>query len=180
MSEVTFFEVTDKYNQQDYNKEISVSGDIITEGGRRKVLEKIQELHRQKPSISKEIQEAKDNGGIEENEEFTMALEKLHRLEYDIAVLQNVAENYIVFTIPPSGVYDEVKIGLSVTILNVDTNREVTYQILGEYESDPPRGIISNKSPLAKELLGCKVGDYVDLERGNDFIEYEVLKIFSK
>ena len=189
MSNILFFEAGDKYNHDytnndyknnEYNKGLSVSGDIITEDGRRKLLEKIQELHSKKPSISAEIQEAKDNGGIEENEEFTMALERLSRLEYDISVLQNVVENYIVVKIPPSGIYDCVKVGLSVTILNTDTEREVTYQLLGEYESDPRNGVISIKSPLGKELLGCKVGDYVELERGDDFIEYKVLKIFSK
>lgn len=188
VNNMSFFEVADKYihninnnnNKNEYNKELSVSGDIITEAGRQQVLYKIQELNRRKPEISKEIQAAKDNGGIEENEEFTMALESLSRLEYDISILHNVAENYIVIKIPPSGIYDEVKVGLSVTILNIDTEREVTYQILGEYESDPHNGVISVKSPLGKELLGCKVGDSVELDRGNYIIEYEVLKIFSK
>lgn len=182
MNNIAFFGTTDKYNHKNNNdnEDANVSGDIITEAGRRKVLERIQDLLKQKPLIAKEISAAKENGGIEENEEFSMALDKLSRLEYDISILQNVAQNYQIISIPSSGEYDTVKVGLSVTILNTDTEKEATYQILGEYESDPRNGVISIKSPLGKELLGCKVGDYVDLERGNDFIEYEVLRIFSK
>jgi len=181
MNNITFFESVDKYNnKKEYNKEIPVSGDIITEAGRKQVLQRIYELVKQKPIIASEIQQARENGGIEENEEFTMAMEKMQRLEYDISVLNTVAETYIIFKTPKAGIYDEVKIGMSVTILNTETDKEITYQILGEYESDPRNGIISHKSPLGKELLGCKVGDYVDLERGNNFIEYEVLKIFVK
>lgn len=182
MNNIAFFGTTDKYNHKNNNdnEDANVSGDIITEDGRRKVLDRLREMSKQKPLIAKEIQTAKENGGIEENEEFTMALDKLSRLEYDMSILQNVAQNYHIISIPSAGEYNEVKIGMSVTILNLDTDREVTYQILGEYESDPKNGIISHKSPLGKELIGCKVGDYVDLERGNDFIEYEVLRIFSK
>lgn len=181
MNNITFFESVDKYNnKKEYNKEIPVSGDIITEAGRQRVLQRIHDLVKQKPIIAKEIQEARENGGIEENEEFTMAMEKMQRLEYDISVLSAVAETYIVIQTPKAGEYNEVKIGMSVTILNTDTDRKVTYQILGEYESDPPNGVISHRSPLGKELLGSKVGDYIDLERGNDFVEYEVLRIFAK
>lgn len=181
MSSLAFFEVIDKYNtNNNNNEELSVSVDIITEDGRNRVLEQIRVLAKQKPMIAKEISDAKENGGVEENEEFAMALDKLARLEYDISILHSVAQNYHLVKVPSSGEYDVAKIGMSVTILNTDTDREVTYQILGEYESDPSNGIISHKSPLGKELLGCKVGDYVDLERGNDFIEYEILRIFSK
>ncbi len=180
MSNLTFFEVIDKYNTNNNNEELSVSVDIITEDGRNRVLEQIRVLAKQKPMIAKEISEAKENGGVEENEEFAMALDKLARLEYDISILHNVAQNYRLVKVPSSGEYDVVKIGMSVTILNTDTDRKVTYQVLGEYESDPSNGVISHKSPLGRELLGCKVGNYVDIERGNDFIEYEILRIFVK
>lgn len=180
MTNISFFTVSDKYKNESTNEEIPVSGDIITEAGRSKILEKIQHLVSLKPSIAQEISDAKDNGGIEENEEFSMALDKLTRLEKDIADLTRVAETYMVAPIPEAGTYDEVKFGMHVKILNCDNDREVTYQILGEYESDPSNGIISHKSPLGNELIGCKVGDYVDIPRGGDYIEYEVLEIFSK
>jgi transcription elongation factor GreA len=168
----------DKY-ATDNNKETTVGGDIITESGRTQVLEKITSLARKKPSMSLRIQEARDQGGLEENEELHMALEELQRIEMDIQHLQNLLSSATVLLPLPPGDLPKVVAGAKVTIRNLDNNRIITYRILGEYESDPSTGSISFKSPLGKELMGTTVGEIITLERKNDFIEYEVMKVES-
>lgn len=182
MNNALSFIVYDKYNHNNNNnKEYKeVSGDIITEKGRKHILERIHILSKRKPLISEQIKDARENGGIEENEEFSMALEEMMRLDMEIAKLQFIAETYAIIPTKEKGDYSKVEVGLSVTVKNLSTDKIITYTILGEMESDPSEGVISHKSPVGKELLGCSVGDVAYIERNKDYIELEILKIFAK
>lgn len=172
----------DKYNHNNNNNKeyYEVSGDIITEQGRKQVLEKIQILSKKKPLISEQIKDARENGGVEENEEFSMALEEMMRLDMEIMKLQFIAETYTIIPTKAKGDYSKVEVGLSVTVKNLSTDKIITYTILGEMESDPSEGVISHKSPVGKELIGCSIGDVAYIERNKDYIELEILKIFAK
>lgn len=181
MDNIVSFTLSDKYNHNNNNnKEFQVSGDIITERGRREILEKIYILSKKKPYISEQLKDARDNGGVEENEDFSMALEEMMRLDLEISKLQFIAETYNIVPNKPVGEYKKVEVGVSVTVKNVSSEKIVTYTILGEIESDPSKGVISYKSPVGKELIGCSVGDIAYIERNNDYIELEILKIFVK
>ena len=61
---------------------------------------------------------------------------------------------------------------------NLDNGNKTKYQILGEFESNPSEGTISYKSPLGRELIGCKKGDVIAIMRPAGDIEYEILDIF--
>lgn len=171
---------SDKYTNNEREQEYSSNMDIITEQGRIDVLKKISELRKRKPEISQRIADARDQGGLEENEELHMALEDMQRIDYDINRLNGILEKCVEINIPPAGDYEIAKPGMWVEVENLDTERVVTYQLLGEVESDPGKGILSVQSPLGRELLNSRVGDIAEIERGSDIIEWEVLRIFSK
>ena len=64
-----------------------------------------------------------------------------------------------------------------ITSLNINSNEEVTYQIVGELEADINIGLISIASPIARSLIGKKIGDIVDVNAPSGVIEYEIIKI---
>ena len=169
---------SDKYTDNMRERDYSNTMDLITEKGREQVLKKIFELQKRKPIVSEQIAAARDNGGVEENEELHMALEEMQRVDVEIIRLSEIIDKSATLNIPKSGEYDIVRPGMTVEIENFNTEKVMTYTILGEFESDPNQGSISYKSPLGKELLNMRVGDCVELQRGNDIIEYEILRIF--
>lgn len=169
---------SDKYTNNVKDRDYNNNMDLITENGREKVISQILELKKRKPMIAEQINAARENGGIEENEELHMALEDLQRVDVEIIRLSEIVDKSGTLNIPPPGEYDTVRPGLTVKIENCNTEKVVEYSILGEYESDPNSGSISYKSPLGKELLNATVGDVVELQRGPNIIEYEILRIF--
>ena len=76
-----------------------------------------------------------------------------------------------------NGPTDRVVFGRTVLLYNMDTEEEVTYQLLGPYESDPDNGKISVKSPIGMALLGSEVGDEVKVNTPGGLQEFEVLEI---
>lgn len=169
---------SDKYTNNNSEQDYTKIMDLLTEAGRGNLLKRISDLQKKKPEISERISSARDNGGLEENEELHMSLDELQRIDMEIVRLQDILDKSSVLQLPGPGEYERIKPGMSVELENFNIDKIVTYTILGEYESDPGKGSISYKSPLGKELLGLQVGDVVELERGNDIIEYEVLRIF--
>ncbi len=179
---VTGFNIdqNDKYtannNDQEYNKNM----DLLTKNGRTDLENKIIILNRKKPIIAEQLYAARENGGIEENEELHMSLDEMNRVDIEIARLQAIIEKSTLLEIPAPGSYDKIIPGVTVELENFFVDKIVTYTILGESESNPSNGSISFKSPLGRELLGMGVGDVAELIRGDDVIEYEVLKIYVK
>lgn len=171
---------SDKYTHNDNERDYNNTMDLITDQGRLEVLKKISELQKRKPKISEQIAAARENGGLDENEELHMALEEMQRVEVEMHRLQTIVDKSSVLDIPPSGEYNTVRPGMTVELENFNIDKVVTYTILGEFESDPGQGSISFKSPLGRELLGLTVGEVAELIRGDDVIEYEVLRIFVK
>lgn len=165
---------TDNMRERDYNNIM----DLITDKGREQVLKKISELQKRKPFISEQIAAARENGGVDENEELHMALEEMQRIEVEVGRLQTIVDKSVTLNIPKVGEYDVIRPGMTVELENFNIDKIVTYTILGEFESDPGKGSISFKSPLGKELLNMRVGDCIELQRGPNIIEYEVLRIF--
>jgi transcription elongation factor GreA len=154
--------------------------DLLTKAGRSEVEDRIITLHKKRPVIAEQIAAARENGGVEENEELHMSMEEMNRVDTEIGRLQTIIEKSTLLTIPAAGDYDVVAPGLTVELENYHIDKIVTYTILGEYESNPSHGSISFKSPLGRELIGLAVGEVAELLRGDDVIEYEVLKIYVR
>jgi transcription elongation factor GreA len=131
---------------------------------------------KERPKIIKEIGEARGHGDISENAEYEAAKDKQGILEARIKDLEyrlSMAE-----IIDPSTLsHDRIAFGAKVRLLNVDTDEEETYQLVGPDESDVAQKKISVYSPLGHALLGKQVDDSVMVEAPKGVIEYEVLEI---
>ena len=168
---------SDKYADTMKRGAKMTDGNFMTATSRDKIITQIAELQAKKPMVTEQIGAARMQGGLEENEELHMALEDMQRLEMDINRHEEKLVDIILIKPMRPGVYEFVEMGTTVTIMNLETEKESTYTILGVSDSDPENGIISFKSPLGAELIGREVGDEVEIQAGNNFSEYEVMNI---
>ncbi len=129
----------------------------MTRSGFEKLRDELDRLKRvERPAITKAIAEARAHGDLSENAEYHAAREKQSFLEGRIADLEGKVGNAEVLE-PPSG-GDRITFG-STMLLEDEAGKEVRYQIVGSDEAEPPRGRISVLSPLARTLIGKRVGE---------------------
>lgn len=146
----------------------------ITEEGleeAKKELEYLQTVKR--PEVIETLKEARALGDLSENAEYDAAKTEQTEVESKIASLTQMVENAVV--IEEAGT-DEVSIGNTVEIEYVEDGEKDTYKIVGSTEADPFENKISNESPIAKAIIGKKVGQKASVSSPNG--EYEV-KIVS-
>jgi transcription elongation factor GreA len=127
----------------------------------------------ERPAASKAIAEARDKGDLKENAEYDSAKEAQGLLEARIALLEGqIASARIVdeSTIDTS----KVSILTRVKLTNLNTKKQVTYQIVSEKEADLKAGKISSTSPIGKGLLGKKVGDTAEVQAPAGLIKFKV------
>ena len=139
-----------------------------------KQLEHLQRVER--PDNIRAIAEARSHGDLSENAEYHAAKERQSFLEGKIIELKsavNCAEIIDVNTGPT----DRVVFGRTVLLYDLNTEEEITYQLVGPYESSPETGKISVKSPLGQGLIGREIGDEVKIKTPGGIQEFEILKI---
>jgi len=149
----------------------------VTEEGLKKLQEELKQLETvERPKIKKQIAEARDKGDLSENAEYDAAKEEQGMLEMKISQLKN--------TIANARVLDESKIDTNtvqilntVKIKNKKNNATMEYTIVSETEADLKQKKISVNSPIAKGLLGTKVGDVVEVQVPNGLIPFEIMEI---
>lgn len=136
-------------------------------------------LHVERPAVIKAIEEARAQGDISENAEYDAAKERQAMIEGRIAELQGkiaMAE-----VINPSEIKsDRVVFGATVCILDVEEDQKFTYQIVGGDEADVKSGKISILSPLARALIGKKVGETVVVQSPKGDRDYEIVSFEFK
>jgi len=126
--------------------------------------------------ISKEIEVARGHGDLRENAEYHAAKEKQSHIEGRILNLNDwIARAEVIDVSKLSG--DKVVFGATVKLLDVETDKEVTYTLVGELEADIKRRLISVTSPLARGLIGKAVGDLVTVQSPGGAREYEVVEV---
>jgi transcription elongation factor GreA len=139
-------------------------------------LQKLKEMIRPGGLISKEIGHAASYGDLSENAEWEMAIAKKEMLNLEAANLQNrLANAVIIDTLNIST--DRVMLGTKVTLYDLDTDKEVVYQILGGEDAEFYENVISVKSPIAQGLMGKRVGDEVKIKIPDGVKTYEIVKI---
>lgn len=149
----------------------------VTEEGLRNMKEELDRLTRiERPAISKAIGEAIEKGDISENAEYDAAKDAQGMLEAKIAVLSS--------KIATTRIIDESKIDISsvqmmnkVTIRNKINNATMQYTIVSEPEANLKLGKISIQTPIAKGLMGKKLGDVVEIQVPSGKMEFEIIDI---
>lgn len=150
---------------------------FLTEAGLLKIEEELKRLKTtEREEIAARIKLAKSYGDLSENGEYDEAKSaqeanetRIAELEYMISQAKIIDESEINT--------DTVAVGNTVYITNISNNKEQKYTIVGTTESNILQGKISNESPIAKSLLGSKVGDIVQVEAPAGIIEYKIKKI---
>ncbi|MDP8225712.1 MAG: transcription elongation factor GreA [Candidatus Lernaella stagnicola] len=134
---------------------------------------------KQRPAVIKLIEEAREHGDISENAEYDAAKDKQGILEARIADIENrVADAQV---IDPAQIdEDKVVFGATVTLMDLDTDQERMYQIVGDHEADLKKKRVSINSPIARALIGKKEGEIVEFETPGGLRELEIIKIEYK
>ncbi|MFC3691857.1 transcription elongation factor GreA [Chenggangzhangella methanolivorans] len=130
----------------------------------------------ERPRIIAAISEARSHGDLSENAEYHAAKEQQSLNEGRIAELESmIARAEIIDVSKLTG--DTITFGATVTLVDEDTDEEKAYQIVGEAESDVKAGRVSIGSPIARALVGKKVGDTVEVATPGGGKSYEILNI---
>ena len=130
----------------------------------------------ERPSIIRQIAEARTHGDLSENAEYHAARERQSFIEGRIAELEEIVASAEI--IDPSMLSGEhVMFGAHVRLVDEETEKESTYQIVGVHEADIKGGRLSISSPLAKALIGKKVGETISVPAPGGDRSYEILGI---
>ena len=149
----------------------------LTAEGYKKLKDELDHLRSvERPTAAAAIAEARDKGDLSENAEYDAAREAQGLLEMRIAKLEETLTN--------SRIIDETKIDKSkvqilskVTLLNKNTNKQMTYTIVAEHEANLREGKLAIGTPIAKALLGHKKGDEVEVTVPAGTLRFEILDI---
>ena len=132
----------------------------------------------QRNAISKEIATAREHGDLKENAEYHAAREKQSFLEGRVIELEDkVARAEVIDVSKLTG--NNVKFGAFIKLVD-DDDKEVSYRIVGDYEADISKNLISFASPIARALMGKAVGDYVEVITPRGSKGYEILEVRFK
>ena len=141
----------------------------------RRELERLKKEDR--PRISAAIAEAREHGDLKENAEYHAAREQQGFCEGRIQDIESKLSNAQIIDITSIQNTGKVIFGVTITNVDVDTDEEKVYQIVGDDEADIKNGKLSVNSPIARGLIGREEGDVVQIETPGGVKEYEVDKV---
>ena len=149
----------------------------MTKQGYQNLNEELKHLKfEERPRIVAAIEEARGHGDLSENAEYHSAREQQSFIEGRIQELEGALSHaQVIDTATLSG--DKVLLGATVKLSDADTEEEATYQIVGQYEANLEKGLISLLSPLAKALIGKELGDIVEVNTPRGEKSYEILSV---
>jgi transcription elongation factor GreA len=130
-----------------------------------------------RPAVVDAISEARAHGDLKENAEYHAAREQQSFIEGRIQELESTLADCQIIdptSLPKDG---RVVFGVTVDLLNIDTDEEKQYQIVGDYESDIKLNRISISSPIARALIGKEIDDVATVQAPGGAIEYEITGI---
>ena len=133
----------------------------------------------ERPAVIRAIAEAREHGDLSENAEYHAARERQSFIEGRVAELEDkISRAEVIDVHKLSG--KQVMFGATVTLLDEDTEEKIKYQLVGQDESDISAGRLAISSPLARALIGKKVGDTVEVSTPGGSKSYEVVRLAFK
>jgi transcription elongation factor GreA len=140
-----------------------------------------EELHRlktiERPRIIQAIAEAREHGDLKENAEYHAAREQQSFAEGRIADIEGKLSNAQIIDVTTIDAGGKVVFGSTVDLVDEDTGKQATYQIVGDDEADIKEGRISVSSPIARALIGKQEGDFVQVQTPGGVREYELVAV---
>lgn len=152
----------------------------MTAGGYARLQEELKRFKTvERRAIIRAIEQAREHGDLAENAEYTAARERQSFIEGRVAELEDKIRRAEVIDVSKlSG--RVVKFGAKVRLADEDTGEETTYQIVGTDEADIKAGLLSVTSPLARALIGKRVGDTVEVVTPSGTKAYEIIRVWYR
>ena len=145
------------------------------EGQLKEELNNLKSIER--PKITSAIKEAREKGDLKENAEYHAAREQQSFTEGRIKDIEAKLSNAQVIDITSMPKSTKVIFGSTVTLMNLDDQKEVQYKLVGEDEANLKIGKISITSPLARSMIGKDQNDVIELKMPDTTTEYEIIKV---
>ena len=152
---------------------------VVTKEGYQELVNELDRyLHVVRQEVIAELQEARAQGDLSENADYDAARDRQARVEARIRDLEvMIANAQIIDEKESKKSKRNVKLGSTVTILDMDSNEEETYTIVGSVEADPLNGKLSNLTPLAMSILDSKVGDICSVANVEEPYKVKILEV---
>ena len=152
---------------------------LVTKEGLDELLKEQDNLiHVVRDEVIRELQEARAQGDLSENADYDAARDRQARVEARIRDLEAMIANAeIISEDKKAATKKTVSLGSTVTILDMSTNEEETYNIVGSIEADTLNGKLSNITPLATSLMDHKIGDVVEIETAEEPYQVKVIDL---
>src|SRR5690606_14801136 len=150
----------------------------MTVQGAEKLRLELEDLKKvQRPRIVQAIAEAREHGDLKENAEYSAAREQQSFCEGRINEIEAKLSNAQIIDVTKIPHTGKVLFGTTVTIINLDTDQQMKYQIVGDDEADVKSNKISVNSPIARALIGKEEGDVVLVKAPGGDVDYEIDKV---
>ena len=150
---------------------------FMTQEGLQRTKERLEFLKTTKrQEIALKLAEARSYGDLSENSEYDLARNEQALVESEIFDLENKLKSAEIID-PKKFSTSQVGVGNKVTISNVKTNQTFEYTIVGDTDSNPLKGLISNSSPIGAGLLDKKVGEIANIKTPAGIVSYKIVKI---
>lgn len=149
----------------------------MTPSGLAKLQAELRQLKSvERPEVVKAIAEAREHGDLSENAEYHAARERQSFIEGRVGELEDaISRAEVIDTKKLDG--DTVTFGTTIAVADEETDEESSYTIVGPYEADISKGLISTSSPIARAMIGKRVGDSVEVATPRGHKSYEILSI---
>lgn len=150
----------------------------MTQRGAERLREELHELKTvARPRVIAAIAEARAHGDLKENAEYHAAREQQGFIEGRIQEIEGKLSNAQIIDPTALNAGGKVVFGATVVLVEMDSEEEVTYQIVGEDEADIKQGRISVTSPVARALIGKEEGDIAQVQAPGGLREYEIVEV---
>lgn len=150
----------------------------MTVAGEARLRKELEELKSEaRPKVIAAIAEAREHGDLKENAEYHAAREQQGFIEGRIQEIESKLSNAQVIDVAKLPQTGKVIFGVTVELINLGNDEEVSYQIVGEDEADIKSGLISVNSPIARALIGKQEGDVATVHAPNGAKMFEIIEV---